>query len=288
VTSAHNASHRLAGNFAGLLLATIVGACSGAQPSATPPAATTATTAAPSAPAASLTIYAASSLKAALTQAKTTYEAAHPGTTLTISSDSSSALETKIEQGAPVDVFLSADTTNPKKLVDGGFAAGAAEDFATNVLTLIVPKGNPAGITSAFDLAKSGVKVIAAGDTVPITKYATMLVKNLAAAPGAPAGFEAAYAANVVTKAENVAAVVAQIELGQGDVAIVYVTDAKTSTKVDTVVIAPASANVVATYAGVVVKASYQQAAAQAFLDWLAGPDGQALLASFGFGASPA
>ena len=140
---------------------------------------------------ASLTIYAAASLKAALAKVKTAYEAANPGTTLTISTDSSSALETKIEQGAPADVFLSADTTNPQKLVDKGLASGAIVPFAGNLLTIIVPTANPAGIKSPADLARTGVKVIAAGDTVPITKYATRLVANLAEVPGAPTGFAA-------------------------------------------------------------------------------------------------
>ena len=78
----------------------------------------------PSAAGASLTVFGAASLKGALDKAKTAYEAANPGTTLNVSTDCSSALETQIEQGAPADVFLSADTTNPKKLVDGGFASG--------------------------------------------------------------------------------------------------------------------------------------------------------------------
>ena len=123
-----------------------------------------------------------------MTKVKTAYEAANPGTTLTISTDSSRALETQIEQGAPADVFLSADTTNPQKLVDKGLAAGAVVKFAGNLLTVIVPTANPAGIATPADLAKAGVKVIAAGDTVPITKYATQLVANLAKQPGYPAG----------------------------------------------------------------------------------------------------
>jgi molybdate transport system substrate-binding protein len=92
----------------------------------------------------------------------------------------------------------------------------------------------------------------------------------------------AKYTANIASKEDNVAAVVSKIELGEGDAGIVYVTDAKTSTKVTTVAV-PDAANVPATYGGVVVKASANQAAAQAFLAWLAGPDGQAILASFGF-----
>ena len=231
---------------------------------------------------ASLTIFGAASLKAVLDRAKAAYEAANPGTTLTVSTDSSATLEMQIEQGAPADVFLSADTTNPKKLVDEGLASGSAVTFAGNILTIIVPKANPAGIRTPADLARSGVKVIAAGDAVPITKYATQLVANLAKEPGYPAGFAAAYAANIASKEDNVKAVVAKIELGEGDAGIVYVTDAKASTKVTTIDV-PASANVPATYAGVVVKASTHAAAAAAFLAWFAGPDGGAILASFGF-----
>ena len=118
-----------------------------------------------------------------------------------------------------------------------------------------MPTANPAGIKTPADLAKSGVKVIAAGDEVPITKYATQLVDNLAKEAGYPADFAAEYAANVASKEDNVKAVVAKIELGEGDAGIVYVTDAKASTKVTTVDV-PDAANVPATYAGVVVKAS--------------------------------
>jgi len=272
------------------VLLLVVAACSNGGSSAGSSSAASSTPVAPSAapasastPAASeLTIFGAASLKGVLAKAKTAYEAANPGTTLTISTDSSAALETQIEQGAPVDVFLSADTKNPQKLVDAGLAAGVAIPFAGNLLTVIVPADNPASIASPKDLAKASVKIIAAGDEVPITKYATQLVGNLAKESGYPADFAAAYAKNVVSKEDNVKAVVSKVELGEGDAGIVYVTDAKASDKVKTVDV-PATANVPATYAGVLVKASKDAAAAQAFLDWLTGPDGQAILSDFGF-----
>jgi molybdate transport system substrate-binding protein len=283
---------RLAASFAAIALA--LAACSSAAtpipsvatptmaPATVAPATTAPATASPTAAPASLTIYGASSLKSVLAQVKTTYETANPGITLTISTDSSTALETKIEQGAPADVFLSADTANPQKLVDKSLATGSPMKFAGNLLTIIVPAGNPAEIQTPADLAKSGVKVIAAGDTVPITKYANQLVANLAKQPGYPADYFAKYTANIVSKQDNVAAVVTQIELGEGDAGIVYVTDARTSAKVATVAV-PDAANVPAAYAGVVVKASTNAVAAQAFLTWFAGPAGQAILASFGF-----
>jgi molybdate transport system substrate-binding protein len=283
---------RMAAALAAMVL--VLAACSSsatplpttAPATATPTSVATATNPPGTAAPLNLTIYGASSLKAVLARVQTAYTADNTGATLTISTDSSTALETKIEQGAPVDVFLSADTANPQKLVDKGLAAGSVTKFAGNLLTVIVPTANPAGIKTPADLAKSGVKVIAAGDTVPITKYANQLVANLAKQPGYPADFVAKYTANIVSKQDNVAAVVAQIELGEGDAGIVYVTDAKTSTKVATIAV-PVAANVPATYSGVVVKASANPAAAQAFLAWFAGPDGQAILASFGFLPAP-
>jgi molybdate transport system substrate-binding protein len=271
-------------------LALVVAACSGgvsaspsgstASPAVSPSGAPSTATPAPAA--VDLTIYGAASLKGALVKAKAAYEAAVPGTTLTISTDASSALATKIEQGAAADVFLSADTKNPQALVDKGLADGPAVPFAGNKLTVIVPTDNPAGITTPADLARSGVKIIAAGDEVPITGYARQLVDNLAGEPGYPADFAASWAANVVSREDNVKAVVAKIELGEGDAGIVYVTDAAASTKVATVAV-PDAANVLAAYAGVVVKASPNPTAARAFLAWFAGTGGQAVLAAFGF-----
>lgn len=237
---------------------------------------------APSAAAGELTIYAASSLKAALDKAKAQYEAANPGTTLVISTDASSALETKIEQGAPADVFLSADTTNPQKLVDKALTNGSLTNFATNRLTVIVPEDNPAKIQTPADLANTGIKVIAAGDAVPITKYANQLVGNLAKQPGYPADYVSAYNGNIASKEDSVSGIVAKVGTGQGDAGIVYVTDANGKADVAPVDVPP-DANVIATYTGTVIKSSANPSAADAFLTWLAGPDGQAVLSGFGF-----
>jgi molybdate transport system substrate-binding protein len=242
------------------VLALLLAACSGSGSSLSPSIATGASNApstagsSPAAAGGSITIFGAASLKGALDKAKAAYEAAHPGTTVTVSTDSSAALETQIEQGAPADVFLSADQTNPKKLVDKGLADGSAVTFARNKLTIVVPTANPAGIATPADLVKSGVKIIAAGDQVPITKYAKQLIDNLAKETWYPADFAARYTANVASKEDNVKALIAKIELGEGDAGIVYVTDARASTKVTTIDV-PTSTNVPATYDGVVIKA---------------------------------
>ena len=264
----------------------ILAACSSAatpiaspSPARSPSASSSAALSAAGAP---LTVFAAASLSGVMADVKAAYEAAVSGATLTVSTDSSAALATQIQQGAPADVFLSADTKNPQTLADAGLTDAAPLTFTKNVLTIVVPSGNPAGLQRPADLARSGVKVIAAGDDVPITRYANQLVANLAGLSGYPSDFIARYEANVVSKEDNVKAVIAKIELGEGDAGIVYVTDAVASTKVDQIAV-PAEANVPASYAGVVVKPSAHLDAARAFLAWMAGPDGQAILARYGF-----
>jgi molybdate transport system substrate-binding protein len=229
-----------------------------------------------------LTIYGAASLRDVLSAIETAYEAAVPGMSLTIATDSSSTLRTQIEEGAPADIFLSADRKQADALVDTGLADGDAVDIAASQLTIVVPADNPAGITSPADLARPGVKVVAAGVEVPITSYAMQAIANLAAEPDYPAGFADLYAANVVSREENVQAVLAKIELGEGDAAIVYVTDAMSSSGVATIGF-PARANVSASYTGVVLGSSTRLAEAHGFLDWLVGPAGREMLATFGF-----
>jgi len=229
-----------------------------------------------------LTVYAAASLRNALVDIELAYEAAVPGTGLTIATDSSATLRTQIEQGAPADVFLSADQANPRALVGSGLADGDAVDFAGNLLTIIVPADNPADLESPADLARPGIEVVAAGSSVPITGYAEQAVRTLTTLPGYPPDFAETVAANVVSREENVKAVVAKIQLGEGDAAIVYATDAIGADAVRTVEI-PAAANVPAAYAGVVVGATAHPAPAHAFLAWLAGPEAAAILETFGF-----
>jgi molybdate transport system substrate-binding protein len=269
-----------------LLVVAFVAACSlsaqlssTSQPSTAPSAAASTRG---SVTAVDLTIFAAASLAGVLADVKEAYSASHPGTTLAISTDSSAALATQIEQGAPADLFLSADMKTPAKLVRDGFSAGEPVTFARNKLTIVAPADNPAGVSSPADLAKPGLKVIAAGEEVPITKYARQLVANLAKEPGYPADFETAYTSNVVSQEDNVKAVIGKIEIGEGDAAIVYATDVAASKDVTTIPV-PDDANVTAKYAGIVVRASPDQEPARLFLAWLTGSDGQAVLSRFGF-----
>jgi molybdate transport system substrate-binding protein len=224
-----------------------------------------------------LTVFAAASLRAAFEAFVPAVQAA-TGMMPVYSFDASSALRAQIEQGAPADVFASADTTNVVTLLEAGLAR-APVVFACNQLTIIVPTGNPAGIASAADLGRPGVKVIAAGDEVPITRYAMQLVVAL--------GISEAYAANVVSREDNAAAVRSRIELGEGDAAIVYRTDAIASGDKVVQVALPPGVDVPATYAAAIVAATDQPVESSTFLAWLVGSDGQSGLASFGFLPAP-
>ncbi len=265
-------------------LVAVFGGCSAGGASPIPSATSTPVPAATQP--AELVVYGAASLKGLLEAAKSAYEATIGDITIVLSTDSSAALATKIEEGAPADLFLSADTANPQHLVDEGLAAGEMISFAGNELAIIVPVDNPAGIESPRDLAADGVRIIAAGDEVPITTYASQLIAQLAALPGYPDDFADAYATNVLSKEENVKAVVAKIALGEGDAGIVYATDAAAGTDVETVPIPPNS-NVFATYAAIVINGSPRAAEAHAFLDWLTGPEGLAILQGLGFQPPP-
>jgi molybdate transport system substrate-binding protein len=238
----------------------------------------------PGAADAAFTVFAAASLTDTLAKLAERYEEGEPDVHITTSFDSSSALRAQIEQGAPADLFLAADLVNAQALADAGLGT-APVPFARNRLTLIVPASNPAGLTSAFDLARPGMRVIAAGEAVPVSAYASELVERIGRSPGAPVGFAEGYRANVVSREDNVRAVLTRIELGEGDAAIVYATDAASTDEV-IVVPLPAGVEVAATYAGAVISGSRGEAAAARFLDWLSGPDAQAVFREHGFEAA--
>jgi molybdate transport system substrate-binding protein len=233
---------------------------------------------------ATVTVFAAASLRDAVERSVSAYRVERPDVRFVLSTESSAALRTQIEQGAPADLFLSADTANPERLVSAGLAGGPPIAFAGAPVAIVVPSDNPAAIRSPADLARAGVRIIAAGPEVPITAYAERLVTRLASIEGYPAEFAAGYGSNVRSLEDNVRAVLAKIALGEGDAAIVYEPDARASGAVALVPL-PAGAAVTARYAGVVVRDSPVADEAAAFLAWLAGVDGAAVLAELGFTA---
>lgn len=196
----------------------------------------------------------------------------------TYSFSGSNALATQITNGAPADVFASANTSLPAQL----YAAGVVEkpvNFTRNALVIVVPKSNPAGIKSVYDLGSDGVKVDVAAPSVPVGAYTLQVLKQL--------GLTQKVLANVVSQETDVRTVLSKVALDQADAGFVYVTDARTVPGDVTVIKVPAWAQPKVMYAMAVVSKSPNQAAAQAFVKKVLSKSGQATLAKFGFLALP-
>ena len=227
---------------------------------------------------ATLAVYAASSLTEAFRELETVFEQAHPGTDVAVTLAGSQVLRIQIEQGAPADVFASADPEHLHALVDAGLVR-EGRVFANNELAVIVPSDNPAGIESFEDLLRARRLVLGTPD-VPVGRYAR---EALAGADSlVRPGFEAAVLSNVVSEESNVRLARAKVELGEADAAIVYLTDAAGSDRVRTVPI-PDPMNVHAEYLIGVVERAGRSPLADAWIDLVLSAAGRAVLERHGF-----
>lgn len=217
----------------------------------------------------SITVDAASSLTEAFDSLKASFERDHPGTTVTISYGASSDFATQISQGAPADVFASASTSSMDAV---GGAAINPTNFVTNTLEIAVPPGNPAGIHSVADLAKSGIKVAVCDPAVPCGSVAQDVFKN--------AGVTVHPAASLA----DVKSTLAAVESDEVDAGVVYVTDVRAAgDKVDGVPI-PGNVNSTTTYPIAVLKDAKNPDLAQAWVDYVLSPIGKQVLTADGFG----
>jgi molybdate transport system substrate-binding protein len=291
----------------GLLLAVLgisgVGAASGAtlaqgsaitcERAATPAASPAAGTAALASPVASdaafpegggqLTVFAAASLTDAFGKVKTDLEAAHPGLSITYNFAGSQTLVTQVKEGAQADVFASADTKQMNAAIANGSVSGNPVTFVHNRLVIVTPKDNPAGIASAADLAKSGLRLVLAQAEVPVGRYARQAICTMDA-DSATYGeaFADRVGGNIVSEEENVRDVLAKVQLGEADAGIVYVSDAASAGDDVQRIDIPDAVNVLATYPIAAVSGG-NQALAEAFIAYVLSPDGQATLGDFGF-----
>jgi len=223
-----------------------------------------------------LTVSAAISLKDALDEIEVLYAAERPGSAVHFNLGGSGTLQRQIEQGAPVDIFISAspkemDALEAKGLLD----AGSRRNLVRNTVVLIVPAGS-SGISSFEDLTKPAAKIIAVGEpqTVPAGEYAKEILTHL--------GIYDQVKPKLVL-AKDVRQVLTYVETGNADAGIVYATDAKVSKKVSVVATAPESSHSPVIYPAAVIKNSKDPDAAKAFLDFLAGSNAQAVFQKFGF-----
>ncbi len=217
-----------------------------------------------------ITVFAASSLKGTFTALGRQFEAAHPGDTVKFSFGASSTLATQINSGAPADVFASASPKNMDQVVTPGNASNP-QDFARNVMEIAVPPSNPAKVTSVSDLAKSSVKTALCQPLVPCGVVAAEVFKN------------AKITVKPVTLQPDVKSVLTQVELGDVDAGVVYVTDVMAAgSKVKGVTI-PADVNATTTYPIAALTHSQYPSIAQAFVAYVLSPAGEQVLTAAGF-----
>ena len=218
-----------------------------------------------------LTVLAAASLTQAFTKVGDQVHAKYPGVTVKLSFAGSPTLVTQIQQGAPADVFASADQANMQKVTGGGLALGTPSVFAHNKLEIAVQAGNPKHITSLPDLANPAVKVDVCAPGVPCGTYSTTTFGR--------AGIKV----TPVSQEQDVKSVLTKVGLGEADAGIVYVTDVRSAgSQVEGVAI-PDALNTTAEYPIVELKTTQSEPAAKAFVDYVLGAQGQQVLADSGF-----
>lgn len=219
-----------------------------------------------------LTVFAASSLTASFTELEKQFEADHPGVDVQLSFGGSSDLVTQVQNGAPADVFASADTANMDKLVSAGLTGSAPQDFATNTLEIAVPPGNPAGVTSFADLGEKGLDLVVCAPEVPCGAAAQQVAEN------------AGVTLHPVSEEQSVTDVLAKVTSGEADAGLVYVTDVQGAGDAVEGITFPESSSVVNTYPIATLAGAADADLAQQFVDLVLSDSGQQVLHDAGFG----
>ncbi len=215
-----------------------------------------------------VTVLAAASLTESFDALKKDFEAANPGVTVETSYGSSATLVQQVDNGAPAQVIALAGAAAAEPL-DKSLVKDS-RNFATNVLEIAVPPGNPAGVTSIGDLARSTVKVVLCADTVPCGRAAQTTLKKAGVTP------------NVVSKEVDVKATLAKVKLGEADAAIVYHSDVVAAKDAVTGVEIAADVNTKLSYPLITLA---DDAATKAFVAYVLGAKGLSTVQSFGLGA---
>ncbi len=218
-----------------------------------------------------LTVFAASSLTAPFTELGKEFEASHDGVKVAFNFSGSSDLVAQLQQGAPGDVFASADTPNMDKAVGDDLVSGDPVDFASNTLEIAVPPDNPAGVGSLQDLARSGTTVVVCAPEVPCGA-ATQKVEKAAGVDIKP-----------VSEEQAVTDVLTKVAAGEADAGLVYVSDVKTAGDKVKGVPFPESKSAVNTYPIAALADSKHPDLAKEFVDLVTGSTGQDVLGRAGF-----
>ncbi|WP_344303330.1 molybdate ABC transporter substrate-binding protein [Nocardioides bigeumensis] len=224
---------------------------------------------------ATLTVYAASSLTATFEQLGDAFEADHDGVEVELNFAGSSDLVAQIQEGAPADVFASADEANMEKLTAEDLQGSAPEAFASNTLEIVVPPGNPAGIESFDDLTEAELNLVVCAPEVPCGAAAAKIAES------------AGVTLTPVSEEQSVTDVLAKVTSGEADAGLVYVTDVRAAGDGVEGFEFEESAAAVNVYPIATVAASENAELAQQFVDLVLSDEGQQVLADAGFAPAP-
>jgi molybdate transport system substrate-binding protein len=232
-----------------------------------------------------LTIYAAASLTEAFQQLGQQFEAAQPNIEVVISFAGSQQIAQQLSQGAPGDLFASANEKQMINVINSGrVIEGSDQEFVHNKLVLILPSDNPGGINGFGDLSRSGLDLILADQSVPVGAYAQEMLQRADQDPRFGTDFKLSVLRNVVSYEENVRAVLTKIVLGEADAGIVYASDAAGAPGTDLQVIPiPDEINIIASYFIAPIADSPNDQLAQDFISLVLSPQGQEILSDYGF-----
>jgi molybdate transport system substrate-binding protein len=231
-----------------------------------------------------LTVFTAASLTDAFKEMGANIEQANTGTKVIFNFAGSPTLRTQLTQGARADVFASADEPNMQGAQKDGTIASEPRLFVRNQLVAIVPTANPAQVMRLQDLAKPGVKLVLTNKEVPVGNYSRQALAKMSQDATFGAEFATRVLANLVSEETNVKQVVAKVQLGEADAGIVYSSDVTPAVRGAVQVLAiPEAFNVIANYPIAVVRDAPNAAGAQAFIDYVLSPAGQAILTKHGF-----
>lgn len=236
-------------------------------------------------PTKSLTVFAAASLTESFGNIGKQFEAAHPGVKVVFNFAGSQQLRAQLEQGAHADIFASANSQEMNAAIAASLvASGTQRTFARNQLVVIYPKSNPSQIAALTDLARPGLKLDIADPSVPVGQYSLDMLSKMSRDPAFGSDFRDRVMANVVSREENVKAVVSKVRLGEADAGVVYTTDVtREAAKELGTLDVPDKFNVIATYPIAPLANALEPELARQFIDFVLSPTGQQVMVNYGF-----
>ena len=231
-----------------------------------------------------LSVFAAASLREAFEEMGAQFEGANAGVRVVFNFAGSQQLAQQIGQGAPADVFASANQAQMDEVIaTGDVASGTEQVFARNQLVVIYPADNPANLQGLQDLARPGVRLVLAAAEVPVGQYTMEFLEKASTEAAFGEGFREGVLGNVASYEENVRAVLSKVALGEADAGIVYTSDvAGKASEIGRIEI-PAALNTIAEYPIAAIQGAGQEELARRFIEYVLSEEGQAVLARYGF-----